>query len=154
MKSTRYSALLVEDDPLVVGMARVAAAESGDKLGLTVLESTEAALSWIRGDVAEKGQMPDVILIDLKLPKLEGLAVLRTMRNHPATREIPIVVFSEEHTQADVLLSYHVGANSFVPKPADHAQFGELFRDQLGYWMRSRQGKKPAAVKGDAARRV
>lgn len=138
MESTSYSALLVEDDPLVIDMARIAAAESSHKLDLTVLDSVDAALGWIRGNAAAKEQMPDVVLIDLKLPKLEGLAVLRTMRNHPTMHDIPIVVFSTEHTQADVLLSFQVGANSFVAKPADPAQFSELFREQLAYWMRPR----------------
>lgn len=154
MNSIPYSVLLVEDDPSVLEMARVAAAESSFELELTVLEGVEAALDWIRGAAAATKQMPGVVFIDLKLPKLEGLGVLRTMRNCPAMRDVPIVVYSSEHAQPDVLLSYYVGANSFVAKPADHAQFHELFRDQLAYWMRPREGDTPADSKVDAEERI
>ena len=154
MESNRYCALLIEDDPLAIDMARNAAAEFGHDLDLTVLEGVDAALAWLKGGVTNKGQLPYIILMDLKLPKLDGLGLLRTMRNYPAMRDIPIIVFSPEHTQADVLLSYQVGANSFVAKPADHVQFSELFREQMAYWMRPHQGKMPVAAMGDAAGRI
>lgn len=154
LNSTPYSALLVEDDPLAIDMARVAAAESCPGLELTVLPGVDAALAWLRGGGASNERMPHIILIDLKLPKLDGLALLRTMRNYPAMRNIPIVVFSPEHTQADVLMSYQVGANSFVAKPVDHVQFSELFREQLAYWMRHDPRETLAAAGGDAAERV
>ena len=104
------------------------------ELDLTVLAGVDAALTWLKAGGASSGQMPHIILMDLKLPKLDGLALLRTIRNYPAMRNIPIVVFSPEHTPDDVLMSYRVGANTFVPKPADEKQFGELFREQLAYW--------------------
>lgn len=154
MTPTSYSALLIEDDPLVTEMARNAAAEFGHKLDLTVLEGVDAALDWLKGSAMDNGQLPHIILMDLKLPKLDGLALLRTIRNNPAMRNIPIVVFSPEHTPDDVLISYQVGANTFVPKPADHAQFGELFREQLTYWMRPRQHQTLVAAQGDAAGRI
>lgn len=154
MESTRYGVLLVEDDPLVIEMARNAAAEFCYELDLTVLEGVDAALDWLKSGAANKEQLPHIILMDLKLPKLDGLGLLRTIRNYPAMRDIPIVVFSPEHTQADVLMSYQVGANSFVAKPADHVQFSELFREQLAYWMRPHQSKMPIATTVDAARRI
>ena len=146
-----YSALLVEDDPLVIDMARIAAAELFHELNLTVLEGFDAALSWLSDSVAANEQMPNIILLDLKLPKLDGLAVLRTMRNVPAFRNTPIVVYSAEHTQEDVLLGYQVGANSFVAKPADPVQFNELLREQLAYWMRLHQYNMPVAAQDDVA---
>lgn len=149
-----YSALLVGDDPLIVDSARNAAAESCHELDLNVLEGADAALGWLNSSNAIYAQMPHIILMDMNLPKLDGLAVLRTIRNHPAMRKIPVVVFSTEYTQADVLLSYQAGANSFVPKPADHIQFRELFREQLAYWTRPRQRKTPIAAKGDAAGQI
>ena len=149
-----YSALLVEDDPLVIDFARSAISESFHELDLAVLEGVDAALGWLSGSVAKNEQMPHIIFMDMKLPKLDGLAVLRTMRMYPAMRDIPIVVFSTEYTQADVLMSYQVGANSFVAKPTDHVQFGELFREQLSYWTRQYQRRTPIAAKGDAAGRI
>ncbi len=149
-----YSALLVEDDPLVIDIARSAAAEFCHELDLTFQGGVDAALGWLSGRVAKNEQMPHIILMDMNLPKLDGLAALRTMRMYPAMRDIPIVVFSTEYTQDEVLMSYQAGANSFVAKPTDHVQFGELFREQLAYWTRTYQRKIPIAAKGDAAGRI
>lgn len=139
MNTGRYSVLLVEDDLLTTDLARRAAAESCPEIDLTVVGGGDDVLDWLSDSVAKKEQMPHIILMDLKLPKLEGLAVLRTLRKHDAMRDIPIVAFSAEYTQADVLMSYQVGANSFVAKPADLVQFTGFFREQLAYWMQPRQ---------------
>ena len=139
MNTGRYSVLLVEDDLLTTDLACRAAVESCPEINLTTVGGSDAVLDWLSDSVAKKEQMPHIILIDLKLPKLDGLAVLRKLRMHAATRDIPIVVFSAEYTQADVLMSYQVGANSFVAKPADLAQFTGFFREQMAYWMQPRQ---------------
>ncbi|HEU0283370.1 MAG TPA: response regulator [Gallionella sp.] len=139
MVTGRYNVLLVEDDFPATDLARHAAAESCPEINLTVVSGGDAVLDWLNDSVAKKEQMPHIILIDLNLPKLDGLAVLRTLRKQDAMRDIPIVAFSAEYTQADVLMSYQVGANSFVAKPADLAQFAGFFREQLAYWMQPRQ---------------
>ncbi len=139
MSTGRYSVLLVEDDAGVVELAQRAAAECCPELGLTIVKGGDAVLDWLNDSVADRKQMPHIILMDLNLPKLDGLAVLRKLRLHAATRDIPIVAFSAEHTQADVQLGYRAGANSFVAKPADLAQFTAFFREQLAYWMQPRQ---------------
>mgnify|MGYP005804688175 CR=1 FL=1 len=139
MNTGRYNVLLVEDDLLTTDLARRAAAESCPEINLTMVGSGDAVLDWLSDSVAKKEQIPHIILMDLKLPKLDGLAVLRTLRKHDAMRDIPIVAFSAEYTQADVLMSYQVGANSFVAKPADLEQFTGFFREQLAYWMQPRQ---------------
>lgn len=135
----RHTVLMVEDDPFGVELARSAAAEFCHEFALVILQDADAVLGWLSDGVANSQQMPRVIFIDLKLPKLEGLAVLRKLRMNAATRDIPIVAFSAEYTQADVLMSYQVGANSFVAKPADLQQFTEFFREQLSYWLQPRQ---------------
>jgi two-component system response regulator len=79
--------------------------------------------------------MPEVILLDLKLPKIGGLEVLRRMRADERTRRIPVVVLTSSNEEKDILTSYDLGANSFVRKPVDFAQFVEAAR-QLGlYWL-------------------
>ncbi|OGS98652.1 MAG: hypothetical protein A3K04_04540 [Gallionellales bacterium RBG_16_56_9] len=135
----RHLVLMVEDDPLETELARCAAVEFCHEFALVMLQDADAVLDWLNDGVANSQQMPRVILIDLKLPKLEGLAVLRKLRMNAATSDIPIVAFSAEYAQADVLMSYQVGANSFVAKPADLQQFTEFFREQLPYWLQSRQ---------------
>jgi len=135
----RYSVLLVEDDLPAADMAHRAAVEFCPEINLTVVGGGDAVLDWLSASIAKKEQMPHIILMDMKLPKLDGLAVLRKLRMHAATRDIPIVAFSAEYTQADVLMSYQVGANSFVAKPVDLEQFAGFFREQLAYWMQPRQ---------------
>lgn len=150
----RYSVLLVEDDSLAADMAYRAAVNSCLEINLTAVGSGDAVLDWLSDSIAKKEQMPHIILMDMKLPKLDGLAVLRKLRMHAVTHDIPIVVFSTEYTQDDVLMSYQVGANSFVAKPGDDAEFSELLREQLLYWTRPHLRKMPVAGEGDAAGRI
>lgn len=139
MSTGRYRVLLVEDDLPSADLARRAAAEFCPEADLTVVGGGDAVLDWLNDSIAKKEQMPHIILIDLNLPKLDGLAVLRTLRKHDAMRDIPIVAFSADYTQPDILMSYQIGANSFVAKPADLEQFAGFFREQLAYWMQPRQ---------------
>jgi len=135
----RYNVLLIEDDPSAVELMRCAAADSCTELDLTVVGSGDAVLAWLNDSVESKIQMPHLILLDLKFPKLDGLAVLRKLRLHAATRDVPIVAFSAEYTQADVVMSYQVGANSFVAKPTDQQEFTAFLSDQLAHWLQPRQ---------------
>ncbi|MCR4297361.1 MAG: response regulator [Gallionella sp.] len=139
MNFLRYNVLLIEDDLSAIDLAHRAASDCCAELDLTVAEGVDAVLKWLDDSIESKRQMPHFIMLDLKLPKLDGLAILRKLRIHPATRDVPVVTFSAEHTQADVLMAYQVGANSFVAKPVDLAQFTGFFREQLAYWMQPRQ---------------
>jgi two-component system response regulator len=88
-------------------------------------------------------------MLDLKLPKLAGLAVLRTLRMESRLRDVPIVVFSGVHEPADVVLSYQLGANSFVKKPANHAEFTKFMRELADLGWLSGKGlhhSRPSAV--------
>ncbi|BBI99164.1 two-component system response regulator [Ferrigenium kumadai] len=143
-----HTVLMVEDDPLEIELARNAVIESGLELALVVLKDADAVLDWLSDGTAKSQQMPRVILINLKLPKLDGLAILRKLRMHSATSDTPIVAFSAEYIQAEVLMSYRAGANSFVAKPADLHQFGEFFREQIPYWLEPRQRKLAFAADG------
>lgn len=106
---------------------------------LEVVEDSVEALYWLSQNTRDKNPMPKLILLDLKLPKLSGLAVLRRLRMDPATVDLPIIVFSEVCEQPDVLLSYQVGANSFVPKPKTIEQYRDLLADLAAYWLQPRK---------------
>jgi two-component system response regulator len=134
----RYNVLLVDDDVVQIDLARRGAAESCPEIILTAVSGGDTVLDWFSASVEKKEPMPHLILLDLKLPKLDGLAVLRRLRGYDA-HDIPIVVFSGEYTQDDVLMSYKAGANSFVAKPADLVQFTEFFRERLAYWIHPHQ---------------
>ncbi len=139
MDTGRYNVLLVDDDVAQIDLARRAAAESCPEINLIAVGGGDAALDWFSAAHEKREHLPHIILLDLKLPKLDGLAVLRTLRGHDETRDIPILVFSAEYTQDDVQMSYRAGANSFVAKPTDLVQFAEFFRERLAYWMHPQQ---------------
>jgi CheY-like chemotaxis protein len=78
---------------------------------------------------------PKVVLLDLKLPKVDGLEVLRAMKADPRTRAVPVVVLTSSKEEKDLIESYHLGANSYIQKPVDIDQFRETVK-QLGlYWL-------------------
>lgn len=141
MTLPRYNILLIEDDLSAIEFARRAVGESFPDIDLTVVGGGDATLSWpyIRDETIRI--MPNIILMDLNFPKLDGLAVLRKLRLQDETNVVPVVAFSTEHTREDVLMGYQVGVNSFVPKPVDLAQLKELFSDRLAYWTKMHENE-------------
>ncbi|MBI1174697.1 MAG: response regulator [Sideroxydans sp.] len=131
--------LLVEDDPAEIAMAEQACALCQPAVKLVVMPDSEEALEWLSQKMEEKQPLPKLILVDLKLPKLIGLAVLRKLRMDRRTWDMPIVVFSAVYESSDVVLSYQVGANSFVGKPTDTAGFQSLLQELVSYWFQPRQ---------------
>jgi len=135
VNETRFNVMLVNDDLFEVDLARRAAVESRSGICLTVAKGGDAVLNWFGSGSAKKEQIPHLILLDLQLPKLDGLAALRKLRGYDATCDIPIVAFSTQYTQDEVLMSYRAGANSFVAKPDGFAGLIEFFRNRLDYWI-------------------
>ena len=118
LRQANETILLVEDDEAEVLLIQQAVASCPEKLHLAVASDAAEALEWL-ADTVERGySMPRMIMLDLKLPKLAGLAVLRTLRMERRLQDVPVVVFSELHEPPDVVLSYQLGANSFVERPA------------------------------------
>ncbi len=131
--------LLVEDKPDDVDLTLRAFRKSNVANDIAVARDGEEALDYLfaTGSHADRDPrvMPSVVLLDLKLPKLDGLDVLRRMRADARTRRLPVVVLTSSNEERDVVRSYDLGANSFVRKPVDFAQFVESAR-QLGlYWL-------------------
>lgn len=154
MGTNRYKVLLVDDDLVQIDLARRAVAEFCPDIELTTVAGGDVVLDWLDASTRNNDPLPNVILMDLKLPKLDGLAVLRTLRGYPATCDIPIVVCSAEYTQAEILMSYKAGANSFVAKPTDFVQCAELFRERLAYWMNSDHHKLISASEDGTTERI
>jgi two-component system response regulator len=131
--------LLVEDNPDDEELTRVAFQESHIANELMVTRDGAEALDWLFGTGPFKGRdmgvMPSVILLDLKLPKVDGLQVLQRLRSDERTRRIPVVILTSSKEQEDVVRSYDLGANSYVRKPVDFTQFLDAAQ-QLGlYWL-------------------
>lgn len=133
------SILLVEDNPDDVDLTLRAFERSHVMNAIIVARDGEEALDYLfaTGKYAERGPLafPEVVLLDLKLPKVDGLEVLRRIRADARTRRLPVVVLTSSNEERDIVTSYDLGANSFVRKPVDFAEFVEAAR-QLGlYWL-------------------
>ena len=131
--------LLVDDNPDDVELTRRAFEKSNIANTLVVASDGQAALDYLFADGGSTGQdpavMPDVVLLDLNLPKIDGLEVLRRLRADARTKRLPVVVLTSSNEEKDVVGSYDFGANSYVRKPVDFAQFLDAAR-QLGlYWL-------------------
>jgi two-component system response regulator len=131
--------LLVEDNPDDVELTLRAFRKSKVLNEIVTVSDGIEALEYLFATGVHAGRLPhlnpEVVLLDLKLPKIGGLEVLRAMRADERTRRIPVVVLTSSNEEKDVLSSYDLGANSFVRKPVDFAQFLEAAQ-QLGmYWL-------------------
>jgi CheY-like chemotaxis protein len=131
--------LLVEDNPADEELTVHALKASHLANNIEVVRDGAEALDFIfrTGAFAGRtaGDLPKVILMDLKLPKVDGLEVLRRIRDDPGTRSIPVVVLTSSREECDIVDSYSLGVNSYVVKPLDFTQFAEAVR-QLGlYWL-------------------
>lgn len=125
--------LLVEDNPDDEELAIRALAKNNVANRIKVVRDGEEALTLLFGH--EEGDEPALILLDLKLPKIDGLEVLRQIRADDRTALLPIVVLTSSSEERDIVESYRLGANSYVRKPVDFEQFTEAVR-QLGlYWL-------------------
>jgi len=131
--------LLVEDSPDDAELTIRAFEKSRLVNEVILARDGQEALDYLFGTGAHAGRdlsvMPELVLLDLKLPKLGGLEVLRRLRQDPRTRRQPVVVLTSSNEEQDIITSYDLGANSFVRKPVDFEQFLEAAR-QLGlYWL-------------------
>jgi two-component system response regulator len=103
------------------------------------VEDGEEALEYLfhtgRHSTAPPDRMPAVVLLDIQLPIIGGLEVLRAIRENPTTRRLPVVILTSSREEEDLATSYDIGANSYIRKPVDFQQFAEVIR-QLGlYWL-------------------
>ena len=148
MKTTQDTEiLLVEDNPDDLDLALHALRQINQPNRIQVARDGEEALDFVfcRGPHADRniGNIPKVILLDLKLPKVDGLEVLQAIKSDPRTQQIPVVILTSSQEQSDVLASYHLGVNSYIVKPVDFEKFAEAVRKLGLYWLLLNQPPKP-----------
>ncbi|MCX9026400.1 MAG: response regulator [Candidatus Methanoperedens sp.] len=136
--STR-NILLVEDNPDDVALTLRALKKNNIANEVIIAKDGVEALDYLFGEGAYSGRdanhIPAVILLDLKLPKVDGLEVLERLRKDDRTKLAPVVVLTSSKEEQDLVRSYKLGANSYIRKPVDFIQFSEAVR-QLGlYWL-------------------
>jgi len=131
--------LLVEDNPDDEALAVRALKKNNVLNEIAIARDGVEALEYLFGEGAyadrDVNLVPQLVLLDLKLPKLDGLGVLRRLRADPRTKLLPIVLLTSSTEEEDLLNGYGYGANSYVRKPVDFDQFKEAIRQLSLYWL-------------------
>jgi len=131
--------LLVEDNPDDVDLTLHALKKNNIKNEIIVANDGAEALDFLFGTGKYSGRdltnMPTVILLDLKLPKVDGLEVLRSIRANELTKLLPVVILTSSKEDKDILNGYSSGANSYIRKPVDFNQFAEAVSNLGLYWL-------------------
>jgi two-component system, response regulator len=131
--------LLVEDNRDDEELALLAFRKSNLANKVVVARDGAEALDYLFGTGSLAGHdspvLPQLVLLDLKLPKIDGLEVLKRLRADPRTRRLPVVVLTSSREEQDLIESYDLGANSYVRKPVDFARFAEAVQQLQMYWL-------------------
>ena len=139
MRNDRMDILLVEDNPNDAKLTLHAFKTANLGNNVHIARDGVEALEFLfcTGPHAERNVVdtPKLILLDLKMPRMDGHEVLKRIKNDPRTSSIPVVVLTSSSEERDVMKSYNTGANSYIVKPVDFEQFTELVRDIGKYWL-------------------
>lgn len=128
--------LLVEDSPGDVELARGSLESSKLRLVLHVVDDGEEAMDFLRRSGKHaKAPRPDLVLLDLNLPKKDGREVLAEIKADPELKRIPVVILTTSSEEADVLRAYNLHANCYITKPIDLRQFVEVVRAVESFWL-------------------
>ena len=131
--------LLVEDNPSDIGLTKRALAKSRIANELVVAEDGQEALDYLFANVKHTSRdvsnLPALVLLDLRLPGIDGLEVLRQIRLDPRTCRLPVVILTTSNEEQDVAQSYDLGANSYIRKPVDFTQFAQAVEHLGLYWL-------------------
>jgi two-component system response regulator len=136
VNGTTVEILLVEDNPNDLELALHAFQKHNFINNIEVARDGQEALDYLFGGPGRSpGARPRVVLLDLKLPKVDGLEVLRQIRAHPTLRHLPVVILTSSREECDVVESYDIGVNSYIVKPVDFNQFVQTVQTLGLYWL-------------------
>lgn len=139
--------LIVEDNPDHLELTVLTLEEQGVAAKIAVARDGAEALDFLFGQGNHAGRdtqhQPTFILLDMKLPKLSGLDVLRSVRANPLTALVPVVMLTSSSEQSDIVACYQSGANSFVRKPVDFGEFTEKLNLLQAYWLGANECPAP-----------
>lgn len=131
--------LLVEDNPYDAELTQRALKKRGVFNKLIHLKDGAEALDFIfaKGEFSKRNstEYPKVILLDLKLPKIDGIEVIKALKSDEKTKTIPIVVLTSSAEEKDIIITYNLGVNSFITKPVDFEQFSKTISEMGYYWV-------------------
>jgi two-component system response regulator len=130
--------LLVEDNPDDVELTKLAFQKNNFANEIKVVEDGQEAIDFLLGDHpsgAKENGFPELILLDLKLPKLNGHEVLKRIKGDKTTNRIPVVILTSSQEEEDIVKGYDLGANSYVRKPVEYQDFVEVVNNMGVYWL-------------------
>ena len=127
--------LLVEDNEGDVVLTKEALSDAKIKNKVSVAKDGEEAIRFVNAGLEEVENLPDLILLDINLPKVDGKEVLHYLKNNPALKKIPVVMLTTSSSELDVIDSYNNYANCFITKPVDFNKFFEVVRMIEDFWI-------------------
>lgn len=127
--------LLIEDNPSDIELTKRAFKKNHILNKIVVMEDGQEALDYLFNTLNSPDQLPVVTLLDLKLPRLDGIEVLRRIRSDARTKHMPVVMLTSSKEEVDVAAAYDNGANSYIRKPVDFEQFVESIHTLGIYWL-------------------
>ena len=131
--------LLVEDNPDDATLTRRALVKSGIDAAVTLAEDGVDAIKFVESAeplaLKNRAELPDLVLLDLKLPKVDGFEVLGRMKSKPSFKSVPVVVLTSSGEESDIARCYELGANSYIQKPVDFSEFMETMKEISTYWL-------------------
>ena len=131
--------LLVEDDPNDVMLIRKAVQKSLSGIPLAVVSNGQEAIDYLKGEVPYADRalhpLPDIVLLDLKMPLMNGFEVLRWIRLHPVLKRLPVIILTGSVHDSDARLAYEMGANSYVIKPTDFNELVKTMEVLTDFWL-------------------
>jgi len=136
MKAKLIEILLIEDNPGDVDLTREALEESKIKNNLNVAMDGQQALDFLykKGEFSDS-PTPDLILLDLNLPNIDGREVLANIKKHKDLRRIPVVILTSSKAEEDIIKAYNLHANCYVQKPLDFKSFTEIVKQIDSFWL-------------------
>jgi len=136
MAKQHYDILLVEDNPADIRITQEAFKEAGVGNNLRIVKDGLEALVYLKQEAPHhNAPRPDLILLDLNMPRLDGREVLAEIKNDGALRKIPVIILTTSEADEDILNSYNLHANCYIPKPIDLDEFIEVIRSIEDFWL-------------------
>jgi len=132
--SPKKRILVAEDNANDVFLLRNAFQETAPNIELTIFEDGTALVNHLQSTIQET-PAPELLLLDLNIPGMDGFQVLEWIRGQPGLRKMPVVIFSSSGAAADIDQAYELGANSYLVKPFDFRRLTEIVERMVGYWL-------------------
>jgi CheY-like chemotaxis protein len=133
--------LAAEDTPSDIELLQLALQRCGAVRSLRVVDDGQQLIDYLRGDPPfdqPARQAPNIILMDLKMPRMDGFEVLQWLRENPDCSVIPVVIMSASSLESDILRAYRLGANAYFQKPTDFGELQDILQSILTFWSHAR----------------